>query len=163
MSTPLQKRVGQLIRLLSSEHVGEAGAPAWALHNTPINAGLGLHWRAEVVLTTLLKGMPEKCDDFDWLCVYSLSLHRHEKPGSKPTLSVWYHADALAFLDSLAFEHNGPAREFAAEKWGYLGADPQVPERVDEAIERQDELCADIEISVRHDGRYWQIVGQGVR
>jgi hypothetical protein len=85
MGTPLQRRVGQLIRLPSSERVGEAGAPAEALHDALVSAGLDVHWLAEVVVGAL------------------------------------------------------------------------------EAIDRQDDLCADVEISVRHDGRYRQIVGRGVR
>jgi hypothetical protein len=156
MGTPLQKRVGQLIRLLSSEDVGEAGARVRALHNTLVNAGLDVHWPADVVVAALLKGLPEKRDDFELLCIYSPSLHRREEPGSKPTLCVRYHVDASAFSDWWAFEHDGPGREFAAEKWECLGGDLQVPERVDEAIESQDELCADLD-------RYWQIVEEGVR
>jgi hypothetical protein len=47
-------------------------------------------------------------------------------------------------------------REIAAENWACLGGDLPVPLTVDEAIERQHELYADIEIAAQHDGRYWQ-------
>jgi hypothetical protein len=42
------RRIGQLIRLLSSDHPGEAGAAAQALNRTLTSAGLDIHELAKV-------------------------------------------------------------------------------------------------------------------
>src|SRR5262249_50983194 len=93
-----------------------------------------------------------------------LTLSRHQKPGgSKPTISVRYQVGAASYFDCWAIEHHGLAHEIAGEKWRGLGGDLPVPLTVDEAIERKDELYADFEIAVRHDGQYWQVIGQRAR
>jgi hypothetical protein len=62
-----------------------------------------------------------------------------------------------------AFEHDGVAREIAAEKWRRLRGKLPAPLTVVEAIERQDELDPDIEIAVRHDGKFWRVTSQRLR
>jgi len=163
MSTLLRTRVGQLVLLLSSDQVGEAGAAAPALHRAINATRRDIHSLAKIVMAAVAEPPVEKADDLEWLDVDALTLHRHEKPGSKPTLRVEHHCSQSTFRDWWAFEHDGAAREIAAEKWERLGGDLPTPLTVDEAIERQDELYADIEIVVRHDGRYWQVIGQRVR
>jgi hypothetical protein len=46
--TPASRRIGQLIRLLSSPQPGEAGAAAAALNRALTSAGLDIHQLAEV-------------------------------------------------------------------------------------------------------------------
>ncbi len=46
---PIARRVGQLVRLLSSDQVGEAGAAAMALHRTLAAAGIDIHTFAQSV------------------------------------------------------------------------------------------------------------------
>jgi hypothetical protein len=164
MTTPLHTRVGQLVRLLSSDQVGEAGAAALALNRAINAAGRDIHWLAEIVAAALAEPPAEKADDaLEWLCVDSLTLRRHEKLGRKPTLRVQYHCGTSTFCDWWAFQHDGVAREIAVEKWRRLGGDLPAPATINEAINRQDELCADVEISVRRAGRYWSVTGQRPR
>jgi hypothetical protein len=48
MTTMIARRIGQLIRMLSSDHPGEAGAAAQALNRTLASAGLDIHELAKV-------------------------------------------------------------------------------------------------------------------
>lgn len=52
-TNPTGRRIGQLIRMLSSDQPGEAGAAALALNRTLASAGLDIHKLAEVVETGL--------------------------------------------------------------------------------------------------------------
>ena len=56
--TPTSRRIGQLIRMLSSDQPGEAGAAAQALNRTLTSVGLDIHELAKVVETGLL--LPSK-------------------------------------------------------------------------------------------------------
>jgi hypothetical protein len=51
--TPTGRRFGQLIRMLSSDQAGEAGAAAQALNRALTSAGLDIHDLAKVVETGL--------------------------------------------------------------------------------------------------------------
>jgi hypothetical protein len=57
-ANPTNKRIGQLIRMLSSDHPGEAGAAAAALNRTLASAGLDIHALATVVETQLQLPLP---------------------------------------------------------------------------------------------------------
>src|SRR5580704_11776030 len=52
------RRIGQLVRMLSSDQPGEAGAAAQALNRTLVSAGLDIHKLAEVVETGLRLPLP---------------------------------------------------------------------------------------------------------
>jgi hypothetical protein len=160
MTTPQHVRVGQLVGLLASDKPGEAAAAAAALNRAIVSYGHDMHWAAEVLVAALAEQPVEKACDAEWLSVDSLSLHRHHKPGSRPTLCVRYRVGASVYFDTLPLEHRGVAREIATDKWRALGGEMPPPLTVDEAIERQDELCTDVEIFVRHDGRYWSVTSQ---
>jgi hypothetical protein len=58
--SPTNRRIGQLIRMLSSDHPGEAGAAAQALNKTLASAGLDIHKLAEVVERGLQMPLPIK-------------------------------------------------------------------------------------------------------
>jgi hypothetical protein len=57
-ANPLNRRIGQLIRLLSSDQPNEAGAAAIALNRALISAGLDIHDLARLAETGLLPSMP---------------------------------------------------------------------------------------------------------
>jgi hypothetical protein len=48
-TNPTSRRIAQLIRMLSSDQPGEAGAAAQALNKTLVSAGLDIHKLADVV------------------------------------------------------------------------------------------------------------------
>jgi hypothetical protein len=55
---PIGRRIGQLIRMLSSDHPGEAGAAAQALNRTLTSAGLDIHELAKLAETELRLPVP---------------------------------------------------------------------------------------------------------
>jgi hypothetical protein len=55
---PTSRRIGQLIRMLSSDQPGEVGAAAQALNRTLASAGLDIHTLANVVEKSLPARMP---------------------------------------------------------------------------------------------------------
>jgi len=57
-ATPTSRRIGQLIRMLSSDQPGEAGAAAQALNKTLTAAGLDIHALAEAAETGLHLPLP---------------------------------------------------------------------------------------------------------
>jgi hypothetical protein len=84
MSTPLHTRVGQLVRLLSSDQVGEAGAAALALNRAINAAGRDIYWLAEIVEAALpdapaLVPLDDDCGDWKSVARFCLS-HRDALP-----------------------------------------------------------------------------------
>jgi hypothetical protein len=59
-ANPTSRRIAQLIRMLSSDQQGEAGAAAQALNRTLVSAGLDIHRLADVVETQLHLPLPAK-------------------------------------------------------------------------------------------------------
>jgi hypothetical protein len=59
-ANPTGKRIGQLIRMLSSDQPGEAGAAAQALTRTLASVGSDIHALANVVETQLQLPLPAK-------------------------------------------------------------------------------------------------------
>jgi hypothetical protein len=165
VTTPLHTRAGQLIRLmLSSDQVGEVAGSAMALNRVITARGMDVHQFADIVVAALdREPLAEKSNELEWMQVDSLTLSRYQKPGSRPTIRARYTVGAASYFDCWAFEHDGLAHEIAAEKWLRLGGATPVPLTVDQTVERQDELCAGIEIQVRHDGRFWSVIGQRIR
>jgi hypothetical protein len=84
MTTSLQTRVGQLVRLLSSDRVGEAGAAAQALNRTLATAGIDIYWLANVVEGALAEQptlVPLDGDGGDWKSIARFCLsHRDALP-----------------------------------------------------------------------------------
>jgi hypothetical protein len=62
-ANPTSRRIGQLLRMLSSDQPGEAGAAAQALNRTLTSAGLDIHELAKVVETGLQLPLPSKQPD----------------------------------------------------------------------------------------------------
>ena len=58
VANPTSRRIGQLIRMLSSDQAGEAGAAAQALNRTLASAGLDIHKLADVVEAGLQLPLP---------------------------------------------------------------------------------------------------------
>jgi DNA repair protein RadD len=107
-------------------------------------------------------GAPLFTRDMDWIRVDGYSLFRHLKEGSRPTLRVSYRCGSNGYSEWLPFEHNGRARYYAARGWKGLGGSDPVPMTVDEAMERQRELCAAVEITLRREGEFQKVVGRRV-
>jgi hypothetical protein len=59
MESTSARRIGQLIRMLSSDQPGEVGAAAQALNRTLVSAGLDIHRLADVVEKQLASPQPK--------------------------------------------------------------------------------------------------------
>jgi DNA repair protein RadD len=108
-------------------------------------------------------GMPLLTRDLAWSDVDYFTLHMHEKPDSRPTLRVQYHSGPATFYEWFAFEHQGTARAIAISKWESLGGRLPAPETITEALRRQRELCADVQIALQRDGQYQRVVARRAR
>jgi DNA repair protein RadD len=86
--------------------------------------------------------------------------YRHEKPGAPDSVRVEYTAGLMAYREWLAFEHGGYAGQKAASWWSLHGGSFPVPKTVGEALERQGELVMPATITVKPDGKYFNITGR---
>lgn len=102
----------------------------------------------------LKKQPPEQLAVVTWMA------RRHQKAGSPDSLRVTYSAGLMTYPEWVLFEHGGPGR-FRAEKWWrtHGGADP-VPECVGDALDRWAELRAPATVSVRKNGKWFDIVSR---
>jgi DNA repair protein RadD len=91
--------------------------------------------------------------------VSGVSYHRHEKPGSPPSLRVEYHCGLASHREWVCFEHTGYARQKAVHWWQKRLADRKVPKTIAEALAASNQLPAPARISVRPQGRYTEIIG----
>lgn len=95
----------------------------------------------------------------EWVRVSSWQFHRHEKPGSPPSLRVEYRCGLMIHKEWVCFEHDGYPKNKAWKWWMARGGEPPIPDTITEAITRQCELAQPNEIRVRPSGKYWEIVG----
>ena len=94
-----------------------------------------------------------------WLPVLGVSYSRHDKLGGQPSLKVTYNCGLKSHSEWVCFEHQGYARQKAAEWWRKRAQDLPMPLSVDEAIEQASRLARPSEISVGPSGRYFEISG----
>src|SRR5512134_326370 len=95
----------------------------------------------------------------EWVTVSGVSYHRHEKPGSPPSLRVEYACGLASHREWVCFEHTGYARQKAVQWWQKRRPDLPVPRTVDEAQALCEQLPVPARISVRPQGRYTEIIG----
>ena len=94
-----------------------------------------------------------------WLQVSGVSYSRHDKRGGRPSLKVTYSCGLTTYSEWICFEHQGYARQKAAEWWRKRAPGQPVPLTVDKAIAQTERLSRPSEISVRPSGRYLEITG----
>ena len=100
------------------------------------------------------KVAPQQVPVADW------EFHRHEKSGSPDSVRVTYIAGLNAYREWLAFEHGGHARQKAQQWWTSHGGSTPFPKSVTEALGRLDEIEMPVTISVKPNGKYFDIVGR---
>ncbi|MDG4574456.1 MAG: DEAD/DEAH box helicase family protein [Defluviicoccus sp.] len=93
------------------------------------------------------------------LTVTGISYHRHEKPGSPPSLRVEYACGLASHREWVCFEHTGYARQKAVQWWQKRLPDRPVPRTVAEVLVLSEQLPVPVRISVRPQGRYTEITG----
>lgn len=92
--------------------------------------------------------------------VISWSLHRHRKAGSPDSVRVTYVAGLNQYREWLGFEHAGRFHQKALQFWTLHGGQQPFPRTVDEALDRKGELTCPATVSVKPNGKYFDIVGR---
>lgn len=87
---------------------------------------------------------------------------RHTKMGSPDSVRVTYIAGVMEYREWLAFEHGGFASQKAAQWWSAHGGGFPIPKTVDEALGRHMNLTMPKTISVKKNGKYFNIVGRSL-
>lgn len=94
-----------------------------------------------------------------WLPVHGVSYSRHDKLGGLPSLKVTYNCGLKSYSEWVCVEHQGYARQKAAEWWRKRAPSCPVPLTVAQAIAEATRLARPSEISVRPSGRYVEVSG----
>jgi DNA repair protein RadD len=94
----------------------------------------------------------------EWVDVGAVTYHRHDKPGKPSSLRVDYHCGLARHREWICLQHDGYAGTKAAAWWRRRAGDADVPTTVDEALARADELCQPVQIAVRPNGRFTEVV-----
>jgi DNA repair protein RadD len=113
----------------------------------------------EVKIAPTAATLPVLSPKQQWLQVHGVSYSRHDKLGGRPSLKVTYSCGLKSYNEWVCIEHQGYARQKAAEWWRKRGPGCPVPLSVDAAIAQASRLARPSEISVRPSGRYFEITG----
>lgn len=93
----------------------------------------------------------------NWLPVTDVTYARHTKPGSPNSLRVTYHCGLSTYREWVCIEHTGYPRQKAVSWWSKRQPGQPIPDIVEEALDRVDELPRPTAIIVRPSGQYWEI------
>jgi DNA repair protein RadD len=113
----------------------------------------------EVKIAPTAATLPVLSPKVQWLPVHGVSYSRHDKLGGLPSLKVTYSCGLKPYSEWVCIEHQGYARQKAAEWWRKRAPGCSVPLNVDEAIAQATRLASPSAISVRPSGRYVEISG----
>jgi DNA repair protein RadD len=95
----------------------------------------------------------------DWIEVDDVQFYKHIK--ETPSLKAAYQCGLDTFSEWVCLEHQGFPR-LKAEAWWRVLADAPVPDTIEEALARQDEIAWPSHIRVEPDGRFWRIVARRI-
>ena len=113
----------------------------------------------EVKIAPTAATLPVLSPKVQWLPVHGVSYSRHDKLGGLPSLKVTYNCGLKSYSEWVCIEHQGYARQKAAEWWRKRAPGCSVPLTVDQAIAQATRLARPSAISVRPSGRYVEIFG----
>jgi DNA repair protein RadD len=113
----------------------------------------------EVKIAPTAATLPVLSPKVHWLPVHGVSYSRHDKLGGLPSLKVTYSCGLKSYSEWVCIEHQGYARQKAAEWWRKRAPGCPVPLTVDQAIAEAARLARPSAISVRPSGRYVEISG----
>jgi len=113
----------------------------------------------EVKIAPTAATLPVLSPKMQWLPVHGVSYSRHDKLGGQPSLKVTYSCGLKSYSEWVCIEHQGYARQKAAEWWRKRAPGFAVPLTVDQAIAQATRLARPSAISVRPSGRYVEISG----
>lgn len=113
----------------------------------------------EVKIAATAATLPVLSPKQQWLPVTGVSYSRHDKAGGRPSLKVTYSSGLATYSEWVCLEHQGYARQKAAEWWRKRAPGSPVPLSVAEALAQASRLARPSDISVRPSGRYLEISG----
>jgi DNA repair protein RadD len=113
----------------------------------------------EVKIAPTAATLPVLSPKAQWLPVHGVSYSRHDKLGGLPSLKVTYNCGLRSYSEWVCIEHQGYARQKAADWWCKRAPGCPVPLTVAEAIAEAKRLVRPSEISVRPSGRYVEVSG----
>ncbi|WP_353429106.1 DEAD/DEAH box helicase [Paracoccus denitrificans] len=113
----------------------------------------------EVKIAPTAATLPVLSPKQQWLPVTGVSYSRHDKAGGRPSLKVTYSCGLATYSEWVCLEHQGYARQKAAEWWRKRAPGGPVPLSVAEALAQTGRLARPSDISVRPSGRYLEISG----
>lgn len=113
----------------------------------------------EVKIAPTAATLPVLSPKVQWLPVHGVSYSRHDKLGGLPSLKVTYNCGLKSYSEWVCVEHQGYARQKAAEWWRKRAPGCPVPLTVAQAIAEAKRLSRPSEISVRPSGRYVEVSG----
>lgn len=113
----------------------------------------------EVKIAPTAATLPVLSPKQQWLPVTGVSYSCHDKAGGRPSLKVTYSSGLATYSEWVCLEHQGYARQKAAEWWRKRAPGCPVPLSVDEALAQTSRLAHPSDISVRPSGRYLEISG----
>lgn len=113
----------------------------------------------EVKIAPTAATLPVLSPKQQWLPVTGVSYSRHDKAGGRPSLKVTYSSGLATYSEWVCLEHQGYARQKAAEWWRKRAPGCPVPLSVAEALAQTSRLARPSDISVRPSGRYLEISG----
>lgn len=113
----------------------------------------------EVKIAPTAAKLPVLSPKVRWLPVHGVAYGRHDKMGGLPSLKVTYSCGLKSYSEWVCIEHQGYARQKAAEWWRKRAPGCPVPLTVDQAIAEAARLARPSAISVRPSGRYLEISG----
>ena len=113
----------------------------------------------EVKIAPTAGTLPVLSPKVQWLPVHGVSYSRHDKRGGRPSMKVTYSCGLKSYNEWVCVEHQGYARQKAAEWWRKRAPGYPMPRNVDEAIAQAGQLARPNAISVRPSGRFLEISG----
>ena len=113
----------------------------------------------EVKIAPTAATLPVLSPKVQWLPVHGVSYSRHDKLGGLPSLKVTYSCGLKSYSEWVCIEHQGYARQKAAEWWRKRAPGCPVPLTVEQAIAEAARLARPSAISVRPSGRYVEVSG----
>ena len=113
----------------------------------------------EVKIAHTAATLPVLSPKVEWLPVHGVFYSRHDKRGGRPSMKVTYSCGLKSYNEWVCVEHEGYARQKAAEWWRKRAPGCRMPRNVDDAIAQAGQLALPTAISVRPSGRFLEISG----
>lgn len=98
-----------------------------------------------------------------WLPVRDVLLEKHRKLDAPDSLRVEYVCGLQTYREWICLSHSGTAQWKAAAWWRAMGGRDPVPVKIDDAMNRAQELDLATAVTVAKDGKFWRVLSRRVR